>query len=59
MNSLWLLLPVAGMCLVIARDAWKDKTPRVPRMPERVFWAQKKTARERLNVHVQVKGKVA
>lgn len=47
-----LLLPMVG---IVAWDAWHDRTPRVPRTPERVWWARRRTARERLRVHIRVK----
>lgn len=50
---LWLVfLP---MFLACAWDALRDRTPREPRRPERVWWARKRTARERLDAHIRVK----
>ncbi len=46
-----LLIVFGGL---IVRDAWNDKSPRVPRTPERVWWATSRTAKERLQSYIRV-----
>lgn len=59
----YLFLVLLPMVVLIARDAWRDKTPRRLLAPlewqralaERAWWTHKRTARERLDAHIRVK----
>lgn len=42
------------MVLLAARDAWRDKTPRMFRLPERLWWTLRRSAGEKSRHQVEL-----